>query len=69
MVTGMRPLTDGSLCESWVNGKLRERPYHHSSRRGEFPLEFIHVDFLGRLAKGYGGAEYFAVFVEDVTLT
>ena len=67
MSTGMRPLSNGCTCIYCVNAKLREVPHNHSFKRGEYPLEFIHIDLSGRMPKGRNGEEYWVTIVDDFT--
>ena len=67
MSTGMRPLPDGCTCIHCVNAKLKEVPHNHPFKRGEYPLEFIHIDLSGRMPKGRDGEEYWVTIVDDCT--
>jgi hypothetical protein len=68
MSTGMDPIPQGCLCLACVKSRLKELPHNHPSRRGEYPLEFVHIDIAGPLPTiGHGGARYWAIFVDDFT--
>jgi len=67
MSTGMRPLPNTCTCMPCVNAKLRENPHDHSFKRGEYPLEFIHIDLSGRMPRGIHGEEYWVTIVDDTT--
>ena len=67
LVTGMRPLPHSSMCISCVRARQKETPHNHPSRRGEYPLEFLHTDLSGRLFQGHGGAQYYCAIIDDLT--
>ncbi len=68
MVHGMKPLPQSQTCEPCVQGKLKERPHNKPFWRGEYPLEFLHLDIIGPInPPGVHGERYLTTITCDLT--
>lgn len=68
MSTGMERRPDFCLCKPCVYGRMRESPHKTPSKRGEYPMEYIHTDIAGPLpVTGYDGSRYWVTFLDDYT--
>ena len=68
MVNGMKPLPTSETCIDCVHSKFRENPHNRSMRRGEYPLEFIHMDTVGPIQPtGINDERYLTIISCDAT--
>lgn len=49
MSTGMERRLDFCLCEPCVYGRMKETPHKIPAKRGDYPMEYIHIDIAGPL--------------------
>lgn len=68
MSTGMTGPVKATPCTECLLGRMKEKPHNTPSRRGEYPLEYIHTDIAGPFPiAGYNGCRYWVTFLDDAT--
>ena len=68
MSTGMTRPVNATSCTECLLGRMKEKPHRTPSRRGEYPLEYIHTDIAGPFPiPGYNGCRYWVTFRDDAT--
>ena len=67
MSTGMTRPVKATPCTECLLGRMKEKSHNTPSRRGEYPLEYIHIDIAGPFPiAGYNGCQYW-VTLDDAT--
>ncbi|KAK7177891.1 hypothetical protein PSPO01_16063 [Paraphaeosphaeria sporulosa] len=46
---------------------MAEKPHHHPGRKGEYPMELLHMDVAGPFEEGIDGSRYWLTIVDDYT--
>ena len=68
MLTGMVRSNNAHSCTDCILWRLKEKPHNKPSPRGEYPLEYIHIDIAGPfLVVGYNRCRYWVTFLDDAT--
>ena len=66
---GVRDMEPRQPCNPCLQGRMIEKPHNHSgrSRRGEYPMELLHIDVAGPFDEGLDGSRYWLTIVDDFT--
>lgn len=68
MSTGMTKPNNAHPCKECILGRMKEKPLHKSSPRGEYLLEYIHTDIAGPFpVAGYNECRYWVTFLDDAS--
>lgn len=68
MSIGMNSTSAICLCEPYMMGQMKEVPHTTSSKRGTYPMEFVHTDVAGPFpVTGFDGSQYWVTFLDDHT--
>jgi len=57
--------THPKVCEPCILGKQRQKPYLTTPERITEPLEVVHVDICDAKCRGYDGALYYLIIVDE----
>jgi len=66
---GIRDMEPRQPCNPCLQGRMIEKPHKRSerSRRGEYPMELLHIDVAGPFDEGVDGSRYWLTIVDDFT--
>ena len=64
---GIRDTVPSEPCNPCLQGRMVERPHTRPFRRGQYPMEFLHVDAAGPFDEGLDGSRYWLTIVDDAT--
>ena len=64
---GIRDIVPRRPCKPCLQGRILEKPHIRSSRRGEYPMELLHIDAAGPFDEGLDGSRYWVTIVDDAT--
>ncbi|KAF1937008.1 hypothetical protein EJ02DRAFT_294419, partial [Clathrospora elynae] len=62
---GIRDTEPRNPCNPCLQGKMIEKPHRSTMRKGEYPMEFIHMDAAGPFDEGLDGSRYWLTIVDD----
>ncbi|EKG09467.1 Integrase catalytic core [Macrophomina phaseolina MS6] len=64
---GIRDVEPRQPCNPCLQGRMVEKPHNCSrrSRRGEYPMELLHIDVAGPFDEGLDGSRYWLTIVDD----
>jgi hypothetical protein len=64
---GIRDVEPREPCRPCLQGRMTEKPHSRSSRKGEYPMELLHMDVAGPFDEGLDGSRYWLTIVDDST--
>ncbi|EDN03770.1 hypothetical protein HCAG_01635 [Histoplasma mississippiense (nom. inval.)] len=66
---GVRDVEPRQPCNPCLQGRMIEKPHGRSGphRRGEYPMELLHIDVAGPFDEGLDGSCYWLTIVDDST--
>jgi hypothetical protein len=66
---GIRDMEPRQPCNPCLQGRMTEKPHNRSerNRRGEYPMELLHIDVAGPFDEGLDGSRYWLTIVDDFT--
>jgi hypothetical protein len=64
---GVRDVEPRQPCNPCLQGRMIEKPHKSSGRKGEYPMELLHIDVAGPFAEGLDGSRYWLTIVDDFT--
>ena len=72
MAVGLKDLLQSKdkpdpICESCLAGKMHSAPFPSTGHRASQPLELVHSDLHGPMARSPEGYRYWMLFVDDHT--